>query len=240
MKNSSMIIMPAFLCGILVLFAYGPAIGAQFFGDNVGIISGTVEKGDSERGLTVRSTPSSSGAPMAFLPFGTKVQGSTTFKNGYVKIEVPVKGGWVPMDFLSPTGGEAVVARVDKPDLCLRIRSGPSVTHEQVGCAEMGQKMELTGLWSTNGWAQVSGPTAGWVTAGQINSEIKPLGTVGSTGVSKPSSRSDVTDYGWSEPATKSTEPQRTYDDVYPRYRSWGWGGTPFWYGGQKHHKGKH
>jgi hypothetical protein len=144
MRSSFKIVMLGVLCAILILLVYGLAFGAQFFGDNVGIISGKVEKGDSDRGLTVPSTPSPTGPPMAYLPVGTAIRGSTTFKNGFVKIEVPVKGGWAPMDFLSPTGGEAVVAKVDKPDLCLRSERAFN-RHEQVGC-EMGQNMELTGL----------------------------------------------------------------------------------------------
>lgn len=191
MRNSSTMTVLAVLSGILVILAWGSALGAQFFGDNVGIISGKVEKGDSEKGLTIRSTASSSGAPMGWLTVGTKVHGSATFTNGYVKIEVPVKGGWVPMSFLTPEGGEAVVARIDSPEMCLRIRSGPSTSHEKVGCAEMGQKIELTGLWSTNGWAQVSQPTAGWVTGSQIESAVKPLGGTASPGVVKRSSEDD-------------------------------------------------
>jgi len=191
MRNSSIITVPAVLCGILVVLACGFALGAQFFGDNVGIVSGSVEKGDSEKGLTIRSTPSPSGAPMGWLPVGTKVHGSATFTNGYVKLEVPVKGGWVPMNFLTPQGGDAVVARVDSPEMCLRIRTGPSTSHEKVGCADMGQKIELTGLWSTNGWAQVSQPTAGWVTGSQIESAVKPLGGTASVGVGKRSSKDD-------------------------------------------------
>ena len=201
MRKSS-VIMPSMVCAILVLLAYSPALGAQFFGDNVGIIAGKVAKGDSERGLTVRSSPSSTGAPMAWLPVGTAVHGSATFKNGFVKIEVPVIGGWVPMSFLTPEGGEAVVSRVDRPEMCLRIRSGPSTSHEKVGCAAMGQKIELTGIFSSNGWAQVAGPTDGWVTASQIESAVKPLGAP-ATAVAKRSSRDD--DEIWPTPAKDNT-----------------------------------
>jgi hypothetical protein len=214
------LIMLGVVCALLILLVYGLAFGAEFFGDNVGIVSGTIAKGDSERGLTVRATPSATGAPMAWLPVGTKVHGSATFKNGYVKIEVPVKGGWVPMSFLTPEGGEGVVSRVDQPDMCLRIRSGPSTSHEKVGCAGMGQKLELTGIFSSNGWAQVAGPTAGWVTASQIESSIKPLGTASTAVVKRPSKDEDVEI--WHKPATDNT----IY--VRPRrflrfYRHYGW-----------------
>ena len=203
MRKSSITTLLAVVCGTSVLLASGFALGAQFFGDNVGIVCGKVEKGDDEKGLTIRSTPSSIGAPMGWLPIGTIVRGSATFTNGCVKIEVPVKGGWVPMNLLTPQGGEAVVAKIDTPDMCLRIRSGPSASYEKVGCAEMGQKMELTGLWSTNGWAQVSQPTAGWVTGSQIESAIKPLGGTASAGVGKRSSSSD--EEIWPEPQEEST-----------------------------------
>lgn len=78
------------------------------------------------------------------------------------------------MDHLKPSGGEATVASVDKPDLCLRIRSGPSSSFDKVGCAELGQKLELTGIWSSRNWAQVQQPVSGWVYAGQIESDLHP------------------------------------------------------------------
>ena len=61
----------------------------QFFGPDVGIISATVEKTDSDRGLTIRSTPSAQGAPKAYLPVGTEVKGYAVFRNGYVKLLSP-------------------------------------------------------------------------------------------------------------------------------------------------------
>ena len=74
------------------LVALSPALleADQFWGSDVGIISATVEKTDSERGLTVRSSPSAQGAPRAYLPVGTEVRGYASFKNGYVKLDTPV------------------------------------------------------------------------------------------------------------------------------------------------------
>ncbi|MEW6113231.1 MAG: hypothetical protein AB1664_13960, partial [Thermodesulfobacteriota bacterium] len=71
------------------------------------------------------------------------------------------------------TGGEAVVVRVDRPDNCLRIRSGPSMSHNMIGCAVMGQALALTGVFSTDGrWAQLD--NNGWVTYRQIRTSLTP------------------------------------------------------------------
>jgi len=166
------------IVGLAFLLPVQGTQGMQIIGDNVGIISATVAKADSERGLAVRISPSAESQAQAFLPVGTRVKGYATFKNGYVKIEDPAKGGWVRLDHLQPVGGTATVSNVDRPDLCLRIRSGPATSYDKVGCAELGQKLELTGLWSQNNWAQVSQPVSGWVTATQIASDMKPASTV--------------------------------------------------------------
>lgn len=212
------------LFGVLLSVPVYQAAGAQFWGDNVGIISGTVENGDSERGLTVRSSPSVSGRPLAYLAVGTKVQGTNQFSNGYVKLRTPHQGGWVRMDRLNPVGAGATVASVDKPDLCLRIRSAPSTSADKVGCAELGQKLALTGLWSANNWAQVDSPAAGWVSASQINSDLWP-GSAATSGGAKE-------EVYYPERPRKRVIHERNY---YPWHRGYGpWGG-----GVNLHFKGK-
>jgi hypothetical protein len=80
--------------------------------------------------------------------------------------------GWVLMENIKPTGGEATVSKIDRPDLCLRVRKGPSGRYEKVDCAEMGQKLQLTGMWSSNNWAQLE--NGGWVSAAQIQTDLAP------------------------------------------------------------------
>lgn len=64
---------------------------------------------------------------------------------------------------------EGTVVSVDKPDQCLRIRSGPGSRYDKIGCAAMGEKLKLTGVVQDN-WAEVEGGN-GWVFAGQLRSE---------------------------------------------------------------------
>ncbi|MBI4962736.1 MAG: SH3 domain-containing protein [Desulfomonile tiedjei] len=65
---------------------------------------------------------------------------------------------------------DAVVTSVDRPDNCLRIRSGPNKSHQLVGCAALGEKMMVTGM-VRNGWVQVQSPVQGWVFGRQIKAE---------------------------------------------------------------------
>ncbi|MBI5570037.1 MAG: SH3 domain-containing protein [Desulfomonile tiedjei] len=68
-------------------------------------------------------------------------------------------------------GGEATVARVDRPDNCLRIRSGPSVSGNIIACLPVGESLHLTGVFSKDGrWAQLD--NNGWVFVGQIKTSV--------------------------------------------------------------------
>ena len=74
----------------------------------------------------------------------------------------------------------AVVTGVDRPDLCLRIRSGPGTTYNIIGCVELGQILTITGLVSPNqNWAQIVKPVSGWVYTPQIESDYLPKRSVG-------------------------------------------------------------
>ena len=74
------------------------------------------------------------------------------------------------MAFLKPKGGEGTVAAVDKPDLCLVIRKGPYSSYEKIGCAELGQKLKLSGVWSSTNWARLE--DGGWVDASKIQTDL--------------------------------------------------------------------
>ncbi|MGO9120756.1 MAG: hypothetical protein ACLQPD_24480 [Desulfomonilaceae bacterium] len=69
-------------------------------------------------------------------------------------------------------GGVGTVIRVDQPDNCLRIRSGPGNSYDVIGCAPMGAELNLTGAWSSNEWAQLAGK--GWVYGPQIQTDLRP------------------------------------------------------------------
>ena len=232
MKHITQISATSIVAILFIAVSVGPATAATVWSDSVGVVSATVDRGDHERGLTVRSGPSNTNAPVGFLPEGTEVRGANKFKNGYVQLTSPSNGGWVRMDYLKPVGGDGVVISIDRPELCLRIRSGPGLGFDKVGCAEMASKLELTGVWSANNWAQVESPVKGWVLASQINSVLAREPTI---------ARSSGPPSGWSEPATSSS-----FDDpwfhsepevwVGPRRwrhghwgRPWGWGFKGKW-----------
>jgi hypothetical protein len=70
-------------------------------------------------------------------------------------------------------GGEATVASVDHPGNCLKIRSGPGISHKVIGCAKEGAKLHLNGAFSKDGrWAQLT--NNGWVFFSQVRSDIRP------------------------------------------------------------------
>jgi len=238
MRTSSWItisLISVFLLGLASL----PGVAIPAWAESAGVVSGTVEKGDDSRGLTVRSDPTPEGKALAYLPVGTEVRGYAAFSNGFVKLAHPQDGGWVDMNFLKPVGGEATVTAVDRPDLCLRVRKAPSGQSEKVGCLELAQKFNLTGVWSDNNWAQTD---QGWVYGSQIASNITPPGAF-PTQVSTRSRRpivetEDTTLYreprariyrsgpSWGFPATRG-------------FRDYGWGGSRF-FGGHGHGHGKH
>ncbi len=153
-------------------------------GEMIGPVSAIVGVTDNPAGLAVRSGPTAEAPVMGYLAPGTKIQALNEFVNGSVRLREPFAGGWTQIAPLEPQGARAIVGSVDYPEGCLRIRSGPSTGSPKVGCAALGSKLELTGIWSQNNWAQVAGPVPGWVTASQISSVIKPPSTrhVGSSG----------------------------------------------------------
>ncbi len=113
-----------------------------------------------------------------------------------------------------PQGGVATVIGVDQPDNCLRIRSGPGNSYEVIGCAEMGQQLNITGVWTSNDWAQLA--DNGWVYGPQIQTDLRP-------------------------PQAALSEPQQTVvvQDVPPfYYNTYDFGYLPdygystYWYGG--------
>jgi uncharacterized protein YraI len=69
-------------------------------------------------------------------------------------------------------GGVATVIAVDQPENCLRIRSGPGSSYDVIGCAAIGQQLNLTGVWTSNEWAQLAGN--GWVYGPQIQTDLRP------------------------------------------------------------------
>ena len=92
-----------------------------------------------------------------------------------------------------PKGGIAKVIGVDQPDNCLRIRSGPGNQYDVIGCANMGDELKITGVWTSNDWAQLA--ENGWVYGTQISTDLQPPRTAYSKRPAYVASEQAVPDY---------------------------------------------
>jgi hypothetical protein len=157
-----------FLC----IAIYVPAQAAPVRGEQIGPIAATVARVDNERGLAVRSEPSPMARVLGRLSMGARIVGYNEFRNGWVKIQSPINGGWIETAALRPFSRNAVVISVDRPEMCLRIRKGPGTSYGLVGCAQKGDRLRLTGLGSENNWAEIDRPVIGWVSLPQISTNV--------------------------------------------------------------------
>lgn len=92
------------------------------------------------------------------------------------------QGGQTARQIPQPKGGVATVIGVDYPENCLRIRSGPGSSYDVIGCANMGDQLNITGVWTSNDWAQLA--NNGWVYGPQIQTDLRPPRAAYSRGVS--------------------------------------------------------
>ncbi len=92
-----------------------------------------------------------------------------------------------------PKGGIAKVIGVDQPDNCLRIRSGPGNQYDVIGCANMNDELKITGVWTSNDWAQLA--DNGWVHGPQISTDLRPPRTAYSRTPTYVASEQGVPDY---------------------------------------------
>jgi hypothetical protein len=199
--------MRTFLYITSALFAAAMVLGAlqgtasadDPWGEKIGPVSAVVEKAKNPKGLTVHSNPARGTRVLGYLPVGTQVRGYRKFTNGWMKLYEPFRGGWVRIRHLGLVSGAGTVVSIDRPENCLRIRSGPSMSHEIIGCARMDEAVKLTGVWSEDNWAEVTEPTGGWVYAKQISSDLKPPPQIGGSRVrsaeraGQPKNRHDPT-----------------------------------------------
>jgi hypothetical protein len=137
------------------------------WGQNVGPVSAYVDQTDHANGLTIRASPSEDSQTVGYLPSGTKIRGSSEFKSGWVKLISPVDTGWVNMGFLKPRPVEGMVTKVDNTELCLPIRAGPAAAQQKVGCGQIGESLNLTGIMTADKWLQLT-DRRGWVDASSV------------------------------------------------------------------------
>jgi uncharacterized protein YraI len=203
------------------------AVEEEVWGETIGPVSAVVDKGEGKWGMAVRSRPSPDARILTNLSVGTKIKGYREFYRGWMQIQSPVDKGWVRIDSLRPRSGEGTVKSVDRPEMCLRIRRGPSLYHPVVGCARRSSKLKLTGLWSEDNWAQVERPVRGWVYARQIASALSPRPgpSTALAGNMPPSDRpSGVYEPGWPRPgdnAYRQPPSPRRYPGPPPRARAY-------------------
>ena len=69
-------------------------------------------------------------------------------------------------------GGVGTVIGVDQPENCLKVRSGPGSSYDVIGCVLIGTELNLTGIWTSNDWVQLTGD--GWVYGPQISTDLRP------------------------------------------------------------------
>jgi hypothetical protein len=145
-----------------------------------------------------------------------------------------------------PKGGIATVVGVDQPENCLRIRSGPGSYYDVIECANMGDQLNITGVWTSNDWAQLA--DNGWVYGPQIQTDLRPPQTAYSRSPSYVVSEAVTPDY-----ADWAYLPDYGYDTywyggiplffynigVWNRFHPWWWhrGHQAWWWQGGHHGK---
>ncbi len=233
----------ALYAGVLIVLAFtlcvasSSSVGAATTQhESVGPIAGTVVAPENERGVVVKAGPSSSDRSLGILRNGTKVKNYLEFQNGWVRVRTPFHGGWVQASYIQPQTAPAVVASVDQPDNCLRVRDGPGSEFEVVGCLAYGETLTLTGLWTEDNWAQISAPVSGWVYASQISTSLAP--SYGPLPV--PVQQASVRTYpvAYEQPVIVDTD-DYIYDYSYPA-DTYFYAGYPWYYWGPWFHKRFH
>jgi uncharacterized protein YraI len=141
--------------------------GELIWGKNIGPVSAYVDQIDHAKGLTMRAAPSKDSQIVGYIPLGTKIRGSAEFKYGWVKLISPVDTGWVSIDFLKPRPIAGMVKKVDNAELCLPIRAGPAPSYQKVGCGQIGESLNLTGVMTADNWLQLT-DRRGWVDGSSV------------------------------------------------------------------------
>lgn len=126
----------------------------------------------------------------------------------------------VQMNQPAAAGGvEALVIGVDRPENCLRIRSGPAGSTQVTGCVAKGDKLVLTGVFSNDKrWAQLD--NGGWVFISQIKSDILPRQAATSRRQSRDVEMYDYDYEPWEVTAGAGSSRRRTFSPYDTSYGS--------------------
>ncbi len=161
MRTTACVVVLGLLLAVVTAFATAPAIADMQ--------SGPVKE---QPGMTGQEKGKMTGEMKGMMTGQTR--GETPMKS---KTKMSREKGVVG----KATGGQAFVARVDRPENCLRVRSGPGRSYETVGCAAKGDTLLLTGVFSKDGrWAQLD--NSYWVFFDQLRTDVRPPQVMASEG----------------------------------------------------------
>ncbi|MEW6112180.1 MAG: hypothetical protein AB1664_08630 [Thermodesulfobacteriota bacterium] len=124
-------------------------------------------------------------------------------------------------------GGTAIVLRVDMPENCLRVRSGPSAASDIITCVPQGQTLNLVGVFSEDGrWAQLD--NNGWVFFSQLRTDVKPSGAEWEKAAAAGKKSKGKKAY-------RGHKFRHYYGCFYPGYYYYGYPGYYYGYGGHSY-----
>jgi hypothetical protein len=170
-------VLACLLSGLLV-FAAAPAV-AQMMSNQMMQKSGpTVEHqvptaGPTEMGFSGEAKAGASQGMGVHSQMKTMMKSETTGKASQPSETKGPVGAQPANVSAQAKGGEATVAREDRPGNCLHVRSDPSASSKEIACVPKGQKVHLTGVFTRNGrWAQLD--NHGWVFFRQLKTNVRP------------------------------------------------------------------
>ncbi len=153
---------------IIAAFSLSDANSKELvWGENVGPVFAEVARSEDGKGVSVHAAPSEKSGTIAQLKKGSQVQGYNKFKNGWMQLKRPYKGGWVKVSFLKPRSFEQRVTRVAPPEFCVPLRKGPGSAHPKAGCAGIGQRLTFSGVMTADNWLQLT-KGKGWMLVSNI------------------------------------------------------------------------
>lgn len=175
MKMSRYPVATGLLAAVLITIMAVPGLISEACAQAFGMVAASVAKADDARGLTIRAEPSEASKALGYLPVGSEIRACNDFKGPWARLQSPSPGGWVNMFHLKPKAGEGSVVAVDEAEQCLAIRKGPSDSYQKVGCASLGEKLRLSGVWSENNFARLE--SGDWVEASKISTDLMTCDT---------------------------------------------------------------
>jgi uncharacterized protein YraI len=172
---------------IIAAFSLSDANSKELiWGENVGPVFAEVARSEDGKDVSVHAGPSDKSRTIAHLKKGSQVRGYNKFKNGWMQLKQPYRGGWVKVSFLKPRAFSKRVTRVDPPDFCLSVRKGPGQKYPKVGCVAIGKRLTLSGVMTADTWLQTR-DRKGWARASRVDvgGAVQPVKKAAQSGPSR-------------------------------------------------------